>query len=96
MTLSGETMKTGASRLFRRSFLLAAAGILVLVLAECRGRGGGYLPPQSPLFKGQTTFGFTFSCEDKGGLNPPTGQLRIELAYADLGTSPIGSSFGIH
>jgi hypothetical protein len=40
--------------------------------------------------------GFTFSCEDKGGLNPRPGQLHIELAYADQGSNPIGSSFGIH
>jgi hypothetical protein len=90
-------MKTGASRLFRRSFLLAAVGILAVVLTACTGVGGGYLPPDKAAgFNGQATFGFSFSCEDKGGVNPPTGQLRIELAYADLGTSPIGSSFGIH
>jgi hypothetical protein len=75
---------------------VAAAGILVVVLAACNGRGGGYLPPQSPVFTGPASFGFTFSCEDKGGLNPPTGQLRIELAYTDHGSNPIGSSFGIH
>src|SRR5512133_555637 len=40
-------------------------------------------------FTGQAPFGFTFSCEDKGGLNPPTGQLAIELAYSDQGTSAL-------
>jgi hypothetical protein len=89
-------MKTGAPRLVRRFMTVAAAGILVVVLAACNGRGGGYLPPQSPVFTGPASFGFTFSCEDKGGLNPPTGQLRIELAYTDHGSNPIGSSFGIH
>ena len=88
--------KTGAPRFFRRSVLVAAAGILALVLTACMGRGGGYLPPQSPVFSGPASFGFTFSCEDKGGLNPPTGQLHIELAYTDHGSNPIGSSFGIH
>ncbi len=39
--------------------------------------------------------GFTFSCEDKGGVNPPTGQLRIQLSYTDHGSNPIGSSFSI-
>jgi hypothetical protein len=73
------------------------------VLAACNGRGGGYLPPQSPVFTGPASFGFTFSCEDKGGLNPPTGQLRIQLAYTDHGTSlahgtsvALGSPFSIH
>jgi hypothetical protein len=89
-------MKTGAPRFFRRSVLVAAAGILAMVLTACTGRGGGYLPAQSPVFTGPASFGFTFSCEDKGGLNPPTGQLRIELAYTDHGSNPIGSSFGIH
>ena len=89
-------MKTGAPRFFRRSPLLAAVGILAMVLTSCTGRGGGQLPPQSPYFNGPASFGFSFSCEDKGGLNPPTGQLRIELAYIDHGSNPIGSSFAIH
>jgi hypothetical protein len=89
-------MKTGAPRFFRRSTLLAAAGILAMVLTACTGRGGGQLPPQSPIFNGPASFGFSFSCEDKGGLNPRTGQLGIELAYIDHGSNPIGSSFSIH
>jgi hypothetical protein len=89
-------MKTGAPRLFRRSILLVAAGILAVVLAACTGVGGGYLPPQSPVFNGQASFGFSFSCEDKGGINPQTGKLSIELSYTDHGSNPIGSSFSIH
>jgi hypothetical protein len=104
-------MKIGARSFRRRSVLLAAAGILAVVLTACTGRGGGYLPPgasvgtdvlpeaQFPgtVFTGQAPFGFTFSCEDKGGLNPPTGKLAIELAYSDLGTSVLlGAPFGIH
>jgi predicted small lipoprotein YifL len=88
-------MKTGTPRRLRRFMTVAAAGILVVLLAACTGRGGGYLPPDD-VFTGQASFGFSFSCEDKGGLNPPTGQLRIELAYTDHGSNPIGSSFGIH
>jgi len=65
-------------------------------LAACTGRGGGYLPPQAPLFSGQASMGFTFSCQDNGGINPPTGKLAIELAYGDKGTSLIGGPFGIH
>jgi hypothetical protein len=80
-------MKSGTS-FIRRFVPLAVAGILVVVLAACTGRGGGYLPPQSPVFTGQASFGFTFSCEK--------GELKIELAYNDKGTNPIGSSFGIH
>jgi hypothetical protein len=89
-------MKTRARSFRRRSALLAAAGILAVVLTACTGRGGGYLPP-SVGFTGQAPFGFTFSCEDKGGLNPPTGQLAIELAYADQGTSLLlRAPFSIH
>lgn len=66
-----------------------------MVLTACTGRGGGQLPP-SGAFTGPASFGFSFSCEDKGGLNSPTGQLKIQLSYTDHGTSPIGSSFGIH
>jgi hypothetical protein len=91
----GDTMKTGAPRLFRRSILLAATGILAVILTACTGSGGGQLPPQSPEFTGPASFGFTFSCEDKGGLNPPTGQLRLQLTYTDHGSNPIGSSFSI-
>jgi predicted small lipoprotein YifL len=93
-------MKLGGPRFFKRSVLLAMVGILLAVLTACTGKGGGYLPPNEPAgFTGQAPFGFTFSCEDKGGINPPTGKLSIELAYADQGTNPtnpIGSSFGIH
>jgi hypothetical protein len=89
-------MKTGLHPHFRRSLSVAAAGILAVALTACTGRGAGKLPPQSPLFEGPASFGFSFSCEDKGGVNPPTGQLRIQLSYTDHGTNPIGSSFGIH
>ena len=89
-------MKARSRVLLRRSVFLAAVGLLVAVLSACTGRGGGYLPPDGVVFTGPASFGFTFSCEDKGGVNPPTGQLRIELAYNDHGTSPIGSPFGIH
>jgi hypothetical protein len=81
-------MKSGTSPSVRRFVSFAVVGILVVVLAACTGRGGGYLPPQSPLFTGQASFGFTFSCEN--------GDLKIELAYNDKGSNPIGSSFGIH
>jgi hypothetical protein len=79
-------MKSGTS-FIRRFIPLAVAGILVVVLAACTGRGGGYLLPQ-PGFSGQASFGFSFSCEN--------GDLHIELSYADKGNNPIGSSFGIH
>ncbi len=75
---------------------MVAAGILAVVVTACTGRGGGQLPPDNVVFKAPASFGFSFSCEDKGGLNPPTGQLRIELSYTDHGSNPIGSSFSIH
>jgi len=91
-------MKTRGPRFFQRSILLAAACMLALVLTACTGKGGGYLPANEPAgFTGQAPFGFTFSCEDKGGLNPPTRQLAIELAYSDLGTSTfLSAPFSIH
>ncbi len=89
-------MKTRAPRFFRRPMLLAAAGILTLALTACTGRGGGQLPPVNGVFNAPASFGFSFSCQDAGGINPPTGQLRIELAYIDHGTNPIGSGFAIH
>jgi hypothetical protein len=98
-------MKIGGRCLFRRSIFVAAAGILVAVLTACTDKGCGYLPPgvtgsdvfPGTVFTAQAPFGFTFSCEDKGGLNPPTGKLAIELAYSDLGTSALLSApFSIH
>jgi hypothetical protein len=92
----GDTMKTGAPRFFRRSIILAAAGILAMLLTACTGSGGGTLPPNELAgFTGKASFGFNFSCEDKGGINPQTGQLRLQLTYADHGSNPIGSSFSI-
>ena len=97
-------MKTGAPRLFRRSISLAAAGILAVLLTACTGSGGGYLPPgptasdtfPTTVFTGKASFGFNFSCEDKGGINPPTGRLRVQLTYTDQGTSQLlGSPFSI-
>jgi hypothetical protein len=68
-----------------------------VVLTACTGRGGGQLPPDSTLgFKAPASFGFSFSCEDTGGINPRTGQLKIELSYTDKGSNPLGSSFSIH
>ena len=89
-------MKTDVPRFFRRSISLAAAGIFALVLSACAGRGGGQLPPESPVFNGPASFGFSFSCQDPGGLNPPTGRLHIELSYVDHGGNPVGASFSIH
>ena len=89
-------MKIGARAFRRRSTLLAAVGILALVLTACRGVGGGQLPPDNVAFRAPASFGFTFSCEDKGGINPPTGQLRIQLSYTDHGANPLGPGFSIH
>jgi hypothetical protein len=91
--LRGRALKIG--RPLRRALSVAGAGVLVVALTGCTGRGGGQLPPAG-VFTGAASFGFSFSCEDKGGLNPPTGRLHIELSYTDHGTSPIGSAFSIH
>lgn len=80
----------------RRLGSVVVVGILVAALAACTGRGGGSLPPGAG-FTGQAQFGFQFSCEDKGGTNPPTGRLSVELAYSDKGTSLLARApFGIH
>jgi hypothetical protein len=91
-------MKTNTPPFLRRFVLCAVTVILVAVLTACTGRGGGQLPPDNLAgFKAPASFGFSVSCEDKGGINPPTGQLRIQLSYTDHGSSPtIGSSFSIH
>jgi hypothetical protein len=92
------TMKTNLPYVVRRSLSFAALMILAAVLAACSGTGGGQLPPALG-FTGAASFGFDFSCERSSrstSPNPPTGQLRIQLAYTDHGTSLLGSSFGIH
>jgi hypothetical protein len=91
-------MKTGLHRHLRRSLSLASVGILALALTGCTGHGGGRLPPDGAVFAGPATFGFSVSCERSSrstSPNPPTGRLRIQLAYADHGSNPIGSSFAI-
>jgi hypothetical protein len=86
----------------RPSRPLPAVLALVLVMlaaAACTGRGGGYLPPDGLVFTGKGVFGFTFSCERSSrstSTNPPTGQLRLELSYADLGANPAGGPFSVH
>jgi hypothetical protein len=94
--LREDTMKIGLRRHVRRFLSVLVVGGLALALTACTGRGGGQLPPQSPAFSGPASFGFSFSCEDSGGLNKRTGQLHIELSYTDHGSNPIGSSFSIH
>jgi hypothetical protein len=89
-------MKTSAPPFLRRSFSCAATVILVAVLTACTATGGGQLPPTAG-FTGPASFGVNFSCEDKGGVNPPTGQLRTQLSYTEHGTYlPFGSPFTIH
>ncbi len=92
-------MKTGLHPHLRRSLLVAVVGVLAVALTACTGRGGGQLPPDGVAFAGPASFGFAFSCERSSrstSPNPPTGQLRIQLAYTDQGSNPIGSSFSIH
>jgi hypothetical protein len=92
-------MKTPPHPHFPRLFSVASIGLLAVVLTACTGRGGGQLPPDGVVFTGPASFGFSFSCKRSSrstSTNPPTGRLRIQLAYADRGSNPIGSSFGIH
>lgn len=79
----------------RRS-LLGVGGLLAVVLTACTGRGGGQLPPQAGAYNAAASFGFQFSCEDKGGINPPTGKLAIQLSYTERSTGLLTTPFGIH
>ena len=88
-------MTIRARRSLGRTVSVGLAGLAMATLAACTGRGGGYLPP-SPGFTGQASLGFSFSCQDNGGINPQTGRLAIQLSYNDKGTSLIGGPFGIH
>jgi len=88
-------MRTRLHPQLRRFLTVAVVGTLAMALTACTARGGGQLPP-GLLFNGAANFGFSFSCEDSGGMNPRPGQLRIQLSYADKGSDPIGSSFSIH
>ena len=88
-------MKISAPPFLPRSLMYAGIVVFVAVLSACTAVGGGQLPP-SIGFTGSASFGFDFSCDDKGRLNPQTGQLRIQLAYNDHGINPLGSSFSIH
>jgi hypothetical protein len=89
-------MKTSAPQFLRRSFSCAATVVLVAVVTACTATGGGQLPPTAG-FTGPASFGVNFSCEDKGGVNPPTGQLRTQLSYTEHGTYlPFGLPFTIH
>ena len=89
-------MPTGPYSRVRKVLLVAAVGLSAMSLTACTGRGGGQLPPDNVVFKGAASFGFSFSCQDSGGLNPPTGRLHIELSYGDKGSNPIGNAFSIH
>jgi len=65
-------------------------------LAACTGRGGGTLPPDV-VSNGQGSFGFDFSCQDSGGINPTPGKLQIQLDYTDHGTNLVlGAPFSVH
>ncbi len=79
----------------RRSLPLVAIGVLV-TLTACTGRGGGQLPPQAGAYNASSSFGFTFSCEDKGGTNPQPGKLAIQLSYTERSTGLLTRPFGIH
>jgi hypothetical protein len=91
-------MRKSAMRL-RQALLVGATSVLVTMLVGCTGRGGGYLPPAAPVFTGEASFGFSFSCErssNSTGTNAPAGRLRIQLSYTEHGTSPLGSGFTVH
>ncbi|HEX6290816.1 MAG TPA: hypothetical protein VFZ66_16650 [Herpetosiphonaceae bacterium] len=89
-----------AASLSRRIGKIGGLSLLVLLLASCTGRGGGWLPPNPLLgFQEQATLGFSFRCERSSqsvNTKPGTGQLHIELEYSDHGSNPLGGPFSIH
>ena len=95
---SSPSFARPSARPSRRRIGVAIAAA-ALLLAACTGRGGGWLPPDGLLYSGKAVVGFSFSCERSSrsvNTNPPTGRLKIELSYTDLGRSPIGTGFSIH
>lgn len=91
-------MTLASTRSLRRPVGIGLVCILAATLSACTGRGGGQLPPIGP-FIGAASFGFSFSCERSSAsvqLQPPTGRLRIQLAYTDHGANPLGSGFSVH
>jgi hypothetical protein len=93
-------MFSGLPGSVRRCLVGAVAGLVVVALSGCTGRGGGQLPPNSPVFTGAASFGFSFSCERSSkstSPNPPTGRLAIELSYTEHGANPLAAAgFSIH
>ncbi len=87
-------MKTGPARFFRRSVLLAAAGVLAVVLTACTGVGGGYLPPQSPDFSGQASLGLPSAARTRAAYYlyldaawkpaPPIAPATGQFTFVDL------------
>jgi hypothetical protein len=92
-------MTLASTRSWRRHVAVGLAGTLAVVLSACTGRGGGQLPPDGVVFTGAASFCFSFSCERSSKSTqsgPKAGRLRIQLAYADHGTNPLGAGFGVH
>ncbi len=87
------------ARSWRRRVAVGLTAVVVAALSACDGRGGGQLGPDGLLFKGAASFGFSFSCERSSSSvksKPPAGRLRIQLAYTEHGTNPLGSGFSVH
>jgi hypothetical protein len=55
----------------------------LLTLGACRATGGGTLPPQVGLYKGQANFGFNFTCEVE--TEKKRAVIRGEVTYHDRG-----------
>jgi hypothetical protein len=98
-------MEAGALWFVRRAIWVGVVGVLAVVLTACTAQGGGYLPAgpsasdafPATVFTDRASFAFNFRCEDNGGVNPRTGQLRGQLTYVDHGSSLLlGSPFSIH
>jgi hypothetical protein len=92
-------MSSALRRAWRRVAVLGLVAVVVATLTACKGIGGGQLPPQSPLYAGAASFGFTFSCERSSqstSTKAPAGRLKIELSYTDHGTNPLGGGFSVH
>jgi hypothetical protein len=76
-------------RILRRIMVAVLALAAVLTLGACRATGGGTLPPQIGLYKGQANFGFNFTCEVE--TEKKRAVIRGEVTYHDSGPVTIGS-----
>ena len=89
-------MKIGAPSFRRRSILLAAAGILALVLTACTGRGGGQLPPDNVFVHRPGVVRLQLQLRGQGRHQSANRSAPHPARLHRPRHQPLGSGFGIH